>query len=363
MNEKVLRVGVAGLGDVARVHLEAYRGIEGMQIVAGADIDSKRLARMSRRFAFRPYVNVRRMLQQESLDAVCVLTPAATHPDVTVACASAGVHVLCEKPIAVTIRDAESMVRACRDNGVKFMYGSTYRHMPAIIEARKLIRDGAIGDVALLSETRVGGSGLRGYRPYGPNHYAPGGPGGPGMGLVDHGIHLIDTFSWLLGRRIIAVTGRGIISGQTPVTEYMLMHFEDGALGHLLYNDFSFFTDLPNHGMFSLGAGWDDGPYSPAGSWLSHPATIHAHGTEGALRISYYAHALHQVDSSGVRQIELPDRPPPAHFAVQMEAFLDCIRNDTPPSVDGTAGVRALRALLAAYESDHLGNVVTIHED
>lgn len=351
-------VGIVGLGIVAEAHLKAYRGVAGLDVVAGADVDDGRAGDMSRRFGFRPYKSIDRMLESETLDAVCVLTPAASHRAVTERCARAGLHVLCEKPIAVTLEDAEEMVGACGEQGVKFCYGASYRFLPALVRAREIVASGALGEVVLLSETAVGGSGLEGYEALGAVHYPAGLPGGSGMGLVDHGIHLIDAFSWLIDREIRAVLGRGTVSGRAPVTEFMIMEFEGGAVGHLLYNDFSFSTDLPDHGTFSWGDAWDANGYRKGGGWHEHPGCIHVHGTKGALRIMHYANALYVRDGDGIRQIELPNRPAPQHFAVQMESFVDCVRRDTAPPVPGEEGIRALRALLAAYLSNETGEKV-----
>ena len=85
------------------------------------------------------------------------------------------------------------------------------------------------------------------------------------MGLVDHGIHMIDTFPWLMDTEICTVRGRGNISGETPTTETMHMDFANGAVGRLVYNDLTFSTDLPSDGLFSRGAAWSLAGYQPAG--------------------------------------------------------------------------------------------------
>lgn len=351
-----MRIGIIGLGGVAEAHLEAYREIDGVNVVAGVDINHDRLSSIRSRYGLRPYNRVSEMLQQEQLDAVCILTPATTHRGITEECARAGVHILCEKPIAVTLADADAMSRVCKQYGVKFFYGSSYRFLPAVMKAREIIQSGALGKVVLLSETVVGGSGLDRYRELGAAHYPEGELGGPGMGLVDHGIHLIDTFPWIIQSKIVSVIGRGIVSGDSPVTEYMIMEFENGATGHLLYNDFTFSTDLPVHGCFTSGDTWESDGYKKRGSWLDHPGCIHVHGTRGALRIVHYVNALYLMNSDGTHQIELLNRPAPAQFAMQMESFLECIKNDHEPAVTANDGIQALRALHAAYRSFEIGH-------
>lgn len=357
-----LRIGVVGLGAVAEAHLAAYRTVSGLRVVAAADVSPERVRVMQSRLEVPVYHDYREMIAIETLDAVCVLTPAAAHRSVTVACARAGLHVLCEKPLAAGPEEARIMIDECRDNGVKLAYGASYRFLPAIMKARELVAAGVLGDVVLLQECVVGGRGASGYRPLGPAHYPHGQPGGSGMGLVDHGIHLVDAFSWLLDSEIVAVWGRGTVSGSAPVTEFMVMDFANGATGYLLYNDFTFSTDLPNHGMFSWGEAWDIDGYQKAGSWTKQPGCIHIHGTEAALRVQHYANALYLTNAEGARQIEIPNRPAPAQFALQMESFIDCIRTDAVPAPGGQDGLRALNAVFAAYESDRTGAAVVLGE-
>jgi len=148
-----LRVGLVGLGDVAVPHLEAYAGSAAVEVVAGAELRSERRRVMGERFHLRTYATAAEMLGSERLDMACVLTPAAAHRAATEEIARHGVHVLCEKPIAVELHDAVAMVAACDGAGVKFCYGSSYRFLPAVARARELILAGAIGDVRLV--TRV----------------------------------------------------------------------------------------------------------------------------------------------------------------------------------------------------------------
>ncbi len=358
MPEPPFRVGVVGLGGVAEAHLDAYRSVAGLDVVAGVDLDAGRRDAMCQRFGFHPHASVDAMLENEALDAACVLTPASTHRDVTEKCAAAGLHVLCEKPLAIALDDAEAMRATCQAKDVKLFYGASYRFLPALAKARELARAGEIGDVVLLSESSVGGNGRDSYEPLGLSHYPAGGPGGPGMGLVDHGIHLIDAFRWLTGSEVTSVVGRGIVSGKAPVTEFLLMDFDNGATGHLVYNDFTFSTDLPAHGAFTWGDAWDSDGFKQRGSWLSHPGCIHIHGSKAALRVVHYANALYFIDADGVRQLPVTDRPAPAQFALQMEAFMECVQNNVEPAISADEGIAALRVLRAAYTSDAIGQAV-----
>lgn len=356
-----LRVGIIGLGSVGELHLTAYQALlEEIEIVAASELDTLRLQHFASHSGFRPYADYLRMLEVEKLDLACVLTPAATHAEITVACARAGLHVLCEKPLAITLEAAQGMITACQKADVRLCYGASYRFLPAIRSARDLILAGAIGDVLLLREQVVTGAGPESHRFMGFAHYPEGGPGGSGMGLVDHGIHLIDTFSWLMDSDIESVFGRGDIAGKNPATEYMLMNFSNGAVGQLVYNDGTFATDLPHEGIFSRGGGWGGKGYVPPGRWATSPGCIHVHGTKGALRIFHYANALFLVTRSGIEEVSLAGRASPAHFASQLKTFVGNIRENQSPEVPGEVGLTALKVLLHAYESFVTGKLARV---
>jgi predicted dehydrogenase len=355
-----LRIGIIGLGGVGAVHVEAYRDAETFELVAAAELDPAKLSTLQARYGFKPYADFNRMLRDERLDLVVVATPVATHEAVVVACAKAGAHVLCEKPLAVEVAAAKRMIAACAEAGVRLFYGASYRFLPALRQARDLIRADAIGDVLLMREQEIGGTGPDGRQIMGFAHYPKGGPGGSGLGLVDHGIHLIDAFGWMADSTVATVFGRGNISGATPSTEYLLMNFRNGSLGHLLYEDSTFSSGLPAEGIFSWGSAWSLDGYIPPGRWQSAPGTIHVHGTKGALRIFHYAHALFLTDTGGTRQIELQGSPAPGHFAAQMASCVRTLAEGQPVEVPGEVGLAALEVLAAAYRSFERKQVVAL---
>ncbi|MBQ1542221.1 MAG: Gfo/Idh/MocA family oxidoreductase [Caulobacteraceae bacterium] len=347
-----MTVALVGFGEVGVVHHHAYRNSPAVRLVGVADPNPARLALIDPADGVPTYARLEDMLAEQKPQIACVLTPAATHEDVVRACAQAGAHVLCEKPLALSEASAEAMIAACREAGVKLSYGSSYRHLPAVREARRLIAEDAIGRVRLLQEQAVGGAGPKAQRPMGPVHYPVGGPGGTGMGLVDHGVHLIDIFGWLIGDHVRGVFGRGNRTGEPLGVEFLTLTFDGGAVGQLVYDDGVFPTTLPGEGLFSWGGFWDAAGYHAGGQWAAHPGCIHVHGERGALRIFHYANALFLNDADGLRQIPVEDRPAPHHFAAQIEAFVEDIRADAAPATPAEAGVEALRVLLAAYESD-----------
>ena len=350
MINKQLSIGLIGLGGVAQAHLKAFDLLNNLSIVSVCDVRADMAIKVSKSLSAICYTDYRDLLAAGNIDLAMVLTPVSTHREIVEAIAKQGIHVFCEKPIAVTLEDAEAMVAVCKQSKVKLFYGSCYRYLPAIAKAKQLIQSGAIGDVQLMTEQLIGGHGKEGYTELPPIHYPIGGPGGPGSGLVDHGVHLMDIFAWLNESEIVSVQGKGLISGAPASSEFMVMQLENGAMGHLLYNAATYPTGLPNEGMFSGGQAWlADDSVAETGGWENQAGSISVYGTTGSLRIFHYTNALFINNGEGTRQVHLTGRPAFGHFATQLEDCAEAIFNNREPTVNGEDGVRALKALLEVY--------------
>lgn len=345
----VLRIGLIGLGTVGAFHLKAYEKLQKAIVVALADSDPKRLSQIAALGQLPCYSDAAEMVARERLDIACVLTPASSHEALVSLCARAGLNVLCEKPLALEPESARRMIKEAQYYGIRLFYGSSYRFLPTLLAARQLIQSGAIGDVLLLREQALGGTGMARATTMPLSHYPADGPGGFAMGLIDHGIHLIDAFSWLTGFKVKSSIGRGNVSGGPLATEFLNIEYDSGAIGQLVYNECTFSTELPGEGMFAEGDGWDVNGITRAGEWAKHPSSIHVYGTRGSLRILHYANRLFLIDESGPRQLPVDGKPSPHHFGAQMACFVEDILADRPPSTPPEAGLVALEVLFSAY--------------
>ena len=356
-----LKVGLIGLGKVAESHLAGYKDVDLIEVRAGSDISPDRLKQLTGKWGFNGYTDPKEMLDQESLDMVCIMAPPKAHRELTELAAARGVHVLCEKPMALSLEDCRAMVEACDKAGVMFYYGSSYRCLPACVKAREMIAAGTLGKIVLMLEMYVGGTGPDGWIDLGPHHYPTDGPGGGGMGLVDHGIHFADVMPWLAGSPVQAVWGRGNLSGQAPAAEHLTMMLANGAVGQLLYHEATHPAVMPGEGIFSLGASWNvRGELVDGGDWDGQPQSIHVHGEKGALRIFHYANQLYHFSDGVMKQIPISPRGNPGHFGLQVETFARNIINKEKPLATGEDGLRALEIVLAAYESAEKKAVVPV---
>lgn len=348
MMKQRLRVGLIGMGGVGLLHLKAYKAARHVEVVAVADSSQDRLAHVEDAGIAR-YTDARTMLARESLDIACVLTPASSHEALVGLCVEHGIDVLCEKPLAPTVAAAERMIANAAANGVRLCYGSSYRFLPAVRAAKEQIAAGCIGEVRVMREQAVGGRGAAGLQLMPQSHYPEGGPGGFAMGLIDHGIHLIDVFGWFADSPVRRAVGRGNISGGPVLSEHLSLEYESGAVGQLIYDEATYPTEMPGEGVFSLGDGWDVDGFVSAGKWTRYPGCIHVFGTKGALRIFHYANYLYHFDEAGARQIPLEGLASPCHFAAQIDCLAEDIASGRPTSMPGELGSTALGILMSIY--------------
>ncbi len=144
----MIRVLIIGTGGMAHAHAEAYAAMDGVKLVGGVDTDPARVAAFNAKFGIKDgFSSVEDALDWGAFDAASNVTPDAIHHRTTMPLLKAGKHVLCEKPLAANYADAAEMAEAAAKAGVINMVNLTYRNVPAVTEAARLVASGAIGEV------------------------------------------------------------------------------------------------------------------------------------------------------------------------------------------------------------------------
>jgi predicted dehydrogenase len=195
-----MRVGIVGCG-LMGARRSTVISASGDEVPIVADIDAERAVGVAAACGAEWTRDWHKLVERDDLDAIVVATPNDQSVKVSVAALSAGIHVLCEKPLGRNAKEAESIVNAARASGRVLKVGFNHRHHPAIQEARRLVEDGAIGD-AMGVRAAYGHGGRFGYeREWRADATISG-----GGELLDQGVHLIDLSRWFLGE-FSAVSG------------------------------------------------------------------------------------------------------------------------------------------------------------
>jgi len=146
------KVGIIGCGNIARAHASAYQKITNVEVLTAAELDQDRREKFAADFELlASYEDYTEMLAKENLDIVSVCTWPKTHCDATCKAASSGVKgIMCEKPMAVNLKEADQMLEVCEANDVRLAIGHQHRFDAQLVKARDLINDKAIGELTLL---------------------------------------------------------------------------------------------------------------------------------------------------------------------------------------------------------------------
>ncbi|MHC4563173.1 MAG: Gfo/Idh/MocA family protein [Planctomycetota bacterium] len=345
---KQVRVGVIGAGNWGTAHIRAYSQHASAELAAICDIDEGRARQVAEQWGVAGvYASADEMLAGEELDAVSVTTPDAAHADIVIACAEAGKHILCEKPLATTVDQCQAMIAAARGADVHLMVDWHNRWNPPFHEAWKTIKAGELGDVRYVY-----------YRLndaiYVPTKMLPW--AGESSVMLFLGSHALDTVCWLMPGQPTRVSCRrqeGVLKSMGINTADMyvtVVDFDDGAAA-VIENSWI----LPQS--------------SPA--LIDHRAEII--GTQGAIYLDpqhcapiakYTEHT-----PAGFPNASLPDMfvTPEVHgrqvgFAVEsIYHFIECVRDGKQPLTSGEDGLLNTRLILAAEASaDELGSPVAI---
>ncbi|MGI8925530.1 MAG: Gfo/Idh/MocA family protein [Tepidiformaceae bacterium] len=223
----MLRIGLVGTQFIGNLYLNSLKQVPEAAVVAVASPNTAE-AFAGRWGIERHYKDYRGMIEDCELDAIAIATPNDLHYDICLAAADAGLHVLCEKPLALNLKEADAMVAACERAGVMLMYAENLLFVPMYNRLRELARKGSVGEPFLVKQAQCHGG------PYSPWFWDIERAGG-GV-LLDMGCHSISAVCWMMGgwpEAVTATLGRYAhvekTLGEDPAT--VLLHFSGGRLG------------------------------------------------------------------------------------------------------------------------------------
>jgi 1,5-anhydro-D-fructose reductase (1,5-anhydro-D-mannitol-forming) len=282
------------------------------------------------------------LLADSRVDGVFIASPNSLHAGQAIQAAEAGKHVLCEKPMTTTLEDAVSMVRVCRDRGVKLGVGFELRHNPGHILARDLVTHGVLGRITLAQGQW--GFGTRGQEVFPPREGLrlwwddPEAIGGAST-MMGTGVHVMDLLRFVLGQEIVEVAS--ITDGQTaerPLEQIaaLSLRMSSGTLGTLVCG--RLLPDTRN----------DLAVYGISGRFTSRETIWEAQ--KGDI----------EVVSDTVNRTESYPENYLGNFVAQTEDFQRAVAEDREPAASGIDGLRAVETTLAAIASARTGRTVKI---
>ncbi len=312
---KTIRAAVIGCGSWGRNHARVYRELPDVELSAVSDLNPQTAQQIGERYGAAYYTDPAPIIEDPKIDLLSICTPTVTHAEIALAAIEAGKHVLVEKPMTNTVKEAKLLINEAERHGVKLAVGFVERYNPAVQEAIKRVSEGEIGNVILAFSRRVSRS--------------PGRIGDVGV-IKDLAIHDVDIVNHLFGseaRSVFAVAGS-------------IQHkFEDYAQININFGD-------NRNAIVST-------------NWLTprRIRTLVITGTEGIINVEYTTQQITIENNTQLIQPYLPYKEP---LMLELKSLTDAIRDDVEPGVSGEDGLRALAICEAALQSAKNGKQIKL---
>jgi UDP-N-acetylglucosamine 3-dehydrogenase len=332
--DRMLRVGIIGLGLMGRNHLRVYCELDEVEVVALADSDPATLARAQRNHQFHTYLDYRQMLDNECLDAVSIAVPTSDHCQVAMEVVDRGINLLVEKPLAMSSGQAREIIARAARAQVVLAVGHVERFNPAIVTLYRELRAGALGPVFEIKTRRTG--------PF-PERIKDVGV------VIDLATHDLDIMLKLTGARVERVACETTRNIHTVHEDSLLalIRFSDGTIGSL---DVNWLSPSKTRDLTIIGA---------RGMFVVDYLTQQLWFYENGIVRDGWDHLARLAGVSEGRMIRLvTERNEP--LRAELRSFTASVRDGTTPEVSGEDGLQALLAAEALLESATTGQITTV---
>ena len=331
MSDTPIRLGILSFAHGhANSYAAALRRMPGVQLAGIYDDNRGRGEAAAQRFASTFYAEAEALLDQ-GLDGVIVCAENARHAPLVHLAAGYTRNILCEKPIATTLADAQAMLARCQETGARLQIAFPVRFAPPIVQLKAMIDRGDLGTVYSAKCTNHGSS-----------------PGGwfadkalaGGGAVMDHTVHVIDLLRWFWGTEVVEVYAE---------ISYDLLH---PGLG---IDDAGLLSFRLANGVYgTLDTSWSRPPSYPTWGDVKMELT----GANGVVTVDAFRQHLSVSSDSWGKTRWVP-------WGSNMDAglmadFVEMVRTERPPSITGLDGLKALEVALAAYRSAELAAPVTL---
>lgn len=342
-----IKVGIIGCGKIAQVrHIPEYASNPNTEVYGFYDINLARAEELAKQYGGKAFASYEELLADESIEAVSVCAANHVHAEITIAALKAGKHVLCEKPMAVTLPECEAMVAAAKESGKYLMIGQNQRLAKAHAKAKELIEQGAIGRV-LTFRTIFGHGGPETWSvDPGKNTWFFDKTKAAMGAMADLGIHKTDMIQYVLGTKIVKTQAVLTTLDKKDATGG-LIGVDDNAI--CIYQ-------MENGVIGTMTASWT--------YYAAEDNTTVIYGTKGELRLyDDPKYSVQQINADGTRidyqidQIQTNDNQTASGV---IDLFVECLVEKKEPEISGENVLHAMKAVFASIESSAKGCVVEV---
>jgi UDP-N-acetyl-2-amino-2-deoxyglucuronate dehydrogenase len=334
--------GIAGTGVIAATHAQAIGMLPDARLVAVTDVRPGSAAAFGAVHGCAAEPDLAALLARPDVDVVCVCVPSGLHAEVGVAAAAAGKHLVVEKPVEVTLAAADRLIGAARDAGTGLTVISQHRFDAGLVELRRLLDDGALGDLVL------GEASTKWYRTqqYYDSAAWRGTLAFDGGALLNQGVHYVDLLRWCMGpvAEVTAVCATRAHQMEAEDVAIAMLRFASGAVGTIV---------------------------ASTAVYPGFAQRLEVTGTNGTVIVEdgeIVRAGLLNGDSVSPGQAASADQAAAADpaalaaagHAAQIADFLAAVEEGRPPLVSAESGRDALEIVCAVYESARAGRTVVL---
>ena len=338
---KEFRVALVGCGRISKNHFDAIGKVEGLRLSAVSDEVEDRARAAGEEQGVRWFSSYADMLREADCDIVTIATPSGLHSAQGIAAAKAGKHVVTEKPMAITLEQADALVAATDAAGVKLFVVKQNRLNPSVQLLKRAVDKGRFGRIFLANST------VRWHRPQEYYDSAPwrGTWEFDGGAFMNQASHYVDLLQWLMGpvESVIAKTstqGRRIEAEDSGAA---VLKFRNGAIGVIEVN------------VLTHPRNWEGSI-----TIMGEKGTAKVGGT-AVNKVEHWVFAEYDDDD---KLIEVAATAPPSVYGFGHEGYyrnvLSVLRGEAQPETDGRAGRKSLELILGIYESAKTGRDVPL---
>lgn len=348
MNNGKLGFGVISASGMAKAHMNGIKMNNRAELIAISDIDEERLSSAAGEFKVEhAYKDYRDMLKREDIDVVVVSTHDQVHAEQTIAALEAGKHVMCEKPMALTMEECKDMIKASERTGKKLMIGQICRYAPGFRQAKKFIEEGQIGELFFVE-----------------SEYAHDYTNNPGAGgwrkdpvklrhpIIGGGCHAVDLLRWIAGDpyEVTAYSNRKVLK-DWPVDDctVALLRFPNEVIGKV-------FTSIGCKRKYTMRSVF----YGDKGTIVADNSSPFI--TLYKQNIAKEGKVFENMSEQTIG-LQYPVSINNHNTVAEIEEFVDAIVKDRPVLTDGRQGASTVAVCLAVVESAAKGEKVDIKYD
>lgn len=242
----MVKVAIIGAGFIGEIHAECYKKIKNSELVAIVDKVEKKRNKLANKLNIRGYENIDRLFENEEIECIDICVPSYLHLKILKKAAQAGKHIFCEKPLALTLDDADEMVNLVNENNVRAFVGHVSRFSPEYIKTREIIKKGIIGKPLYGSFKRLAPTPFWFEKDWGFNEKYSGGV------TVDLQIHDLDMLIWYFGKPNI-IKSQGLYDAKMGGFKHIstAIEFNNGSCG-LAETGWAFVKGFPSTREFRI---------------------------------------------------------------------------------------------------------------